>query len=68
MICLENVVNTRLSPCGHLLCNICYDRLETPKCPKCKQNVTSGERIYFGGYKDKYLKYKHKYLQLKNSK
>jgi ankyrin repeat protein len=33
-VCLTNAVNTRLNPCGHLMCSTCYNRLPVPKiCP-----------------------------------
>jgi hypothetical protein len=66
-ICLENAVNTRLNPCGHLLCNACFNLLPVPKqCPICRRDVIDDQHIFYGGAKEKYLKYKSKYLALKN--
>jgi hypothetical protein len=65
-ICFERAVNTRLDPCGHLLCLNCYNSLVPKICPLCRHNINDKSRILYGGYKEKYLKYKHKYLELKN--
>lgn len=66
-ICDERAVNIRLDPCGHLLCLNCYNSLELPKrCPSCRTNIIDKGRIHYGGYKEKYLKYKTKYIKLKN--
>ena len=35
-------------------------------CPMCRRNVVNDEHIYYGGAKEKYLKYKNKYITLKN--
>jgi len=63
-------------PCGHLICQTCYDAMPpsgnglggaiVKRCPSCREAAPTRERIFFGGYKKKYLKYKEKYLQLKN--
>jgi hypothetical protein len=46
-----------------MVCNTCAARLSD--CPVCRVRITSRDRIYLGGYKQKYLKYKQKYLALK---
>jgi hypothetical protein len=65
--CHINIKDIKLN-CGHQVCRQCFRelmRLPNPVCPEC------GERLYIGGsssaYK-KYLKYKAKYLALKNKK
>jgi len=50
MVCLTNAVNTRLNPCGHLLCSKCFVNLKTPKtCPSCRTPIQNGEAIFYGG-------------------
>ena len=61
VVCNIREANTRLN-CGHLLCSICTETLTT--CPLCRAPITS---FLIGGYRQKYLKYKAKYLELKNS-
>lgn len=56
--CMTNAVNTRLNPCGHLLCSTCFMRLERPKtCPFCRTNPVTNETIFYGGFYHKYNKY-----------
>jgi hypothetical protein len=70
IICKGNEVNTVLIPCGHLFCSTCiqtYINTENaqrrkPLCPICRQEFRSMHNIYY----QKYLKYKNKYLQIKN--
>jgi len=66
--CMTNAVNSRLNPCGHLLCSDCFIRLPTqnqygvaiPKiCPICRTPVTE-EPIFYGGFYNKYQKYVNK--------
>ncbi len=63
-VCYINEVNTALLPCGHLLCSSCAQRIQNynKRCPKCQQLFTHINKIFY----QKYLKYKNKYLQLKN--
>jgi hypothetical protein len=57
-VCMEHAVNTRLNPCGHLLCSMCYASLPEPKkCPTCRQQPVTDEPIFYGGYYDKLQKY-----------
>ena len=64
-------VNMRLDPCGHLLCSTCFNILITRPisqqiCPKCRTPIVKSDRIFYGGdYKNKYLKYKAKYISIK---
>lgn len=64
VVCNTREANTRLN-CGHLLCSICTATLRT--CPLCRAPITSAAQVLTGGYRQKYLKYKAKYLELKNS-
>jgi len=49
-VCKENAVNTRLNPCGHLICTRCYILLPEPKlCPICRTKITNDEAIFYGG-------------------
>jgi hypothetical protein len=68
-ICLENIKNISL-PCGHLICSDCEDKLQNKECPMCRKTFDTTQKVFIGGskdnYKNKYLKYKQKYLFLKN--
>jgi ankyrin repeat protein len=61
-VCLVNAVNTRLNPCGHLLCSVCFGQLHNPKkCPLCNTTPVNDEPIFYGGgYYNKYQKYMKK--------
>lgn len=60
-VCMEHAVNTRLNPCGHLVCSMCYTSLPEPKkCPTCRQQPVTDEPIFYGGYYNKLQKYIHK--------
>jgi hypothetical protein len=62
-ICLENAVNTRLNPCGHLLCSRCFALLDPKRCPTCRVEPVNDEPIFYGGgvgYYNKYQKYVNK--------
>jgi ankyrin repeat protein len=57
-ICMVNIVNTRINPCGHLICSKCYSRLSTqnsygqviPKsCPICTKPTNYAQDIFYGG-------------------
>jgi len=49
-VCMTNAVNSRLNPCGHLICTRCYILLREPKnCPKCRQDIINDEAIFYGG-------------------
>jgi len=62
-VCLEKVKDIRLN-CGHLVCRECARGLKQSNgtCPVCRQPITKTEIVYY----NKYLKYKAKYLALKN--
>lgn len=61
-ICMGNAVNTRLNPCGHLLCSRCFAILDPKRCPTCRVEPVIGEPIFYGGggYYNKYQKYVNK--------
>ena len=61
-VCMTKAVNTRLNPCGHLLCSNCYAELPIKKCPICRVTVTN-EPIFYGGYYNKFQKYYNKFIQ-----
>lgn len=51
-MCLENVVDTFLDPCGHAACAKCWEkhvhsRPSVHKCPGCRSTVNNARRIYF---------------------
>jgi ankyrin repeat protein len=64
-ICKTNIVNTRLNPCGHLICSTCYpllrNSIQNPRsCPMCNARPVTNDHIFFGGYYNKYQKYLNK--------
>lgn len=49
-VCLSNIVDRCLVPCGHTLCSACCAQLRTPKkCPYDRKNVTAEVPLFFGG-------------------
>ena len=62
-------------PCGHPTCRSCYNKIRpsggeneqvVKRCPWCRVPAPSVNPLFLnGGYKQKYLKYKNKYLELK---
>jgi len=72
-VCLDNKRNVILIPCGHIaLCNICANELKQQQlpCPICRGEFTKIQQVFFAGGnkknfdKQKYLKYKIKYINL----
>jgi len=69
-ICNANTKNVVFN-CGHSICSDCNSKLPKRECPFCRKPITSIGPLYIGGngnkndYKQKYLKYKNKYLELK---
>ena len=48
-VCLNNPLEILVKPCGHIcICFQCSQQLQiqSPKCPICRENVTSTERVY----------------------
>lgn len=43
-VCIRAAKDTRLSPCGHLLCRQCS--LRVAHCPVCRQAVAGRERAF----------------------
>jgi hypothetical protein len=60
-ICLVKVVNTKID-CGHLFCVTCVINLT--ECPLCRKPIESISKIFL----KKYLKYKNKYMLLKEKR
>jgi predicted Zn-ribbon and HTH transcriptional regulator len=50
-VCLENVVDTFLDPCGHAVCMKCWEKNDrgghNSRCPGCRATVYNARRIYF---------------------
>jgi hypothetical protein len=44
LVCFERPWNTSLSPCGHVLCDVCAARLNI--CPTCRNKITARQRLY----------------------
>jgi len=66
----DSVNRVKVLPCGHTFHNHCIteSRKTSNKCPLCNIPATNVGNIFLGGnYKEKYLKYKNKYIALKNN-
>ena len=66
-VCMEHEKNTRLNPCGHLLC--AHDAAiitasDSSNCPICRTPIQSTSGIFYGGFHQKYLKYSSKLSNL----
>ena len=60
-VCRINTADTKLNPCGHLLCSTCFFELPTPKkCYFCNTTPVTSEKIFYGGYYNKLQKYINK--------
>ena len=63
--------NNIVLDCGHKFHNDCittyFTEKGSSKCPVCGKISATVSDVKLGGYEKKYLKYKQKYLQLKNS-
>jgi len=49
-LCLTNVVNVYLNPCGHTCCDSCYEKLETNHdlhCFLCRNRIIQKNPLYF---------------------
>ena len=46
-VCLENVVDTFLDPCGHAVCVKCWEKNARSQCPGCRATVNNARHIYF---------------------
>jgi hypothetical protein len=50
-VCLENVVDTFLDPCGHTVCSKCWEKhthaRQIYKCPGCRAVVNNARRLFF---------------------
>jgi alpha-tubulin suppressor-like RCC1 family protein len=69
-VCMTHEKNASLK-CGHLLCIDCADKIMRTSglCPICREESSGYQKIFYGGnnYYKKYIKYKTKYLKLKNN-
>jgi len=46
-ICMENLVDTFIDPCGHVICEQCWVKtLNKTTCPGCRTRIESIKRIY----------------------
>ena len=43
-ICMDNVCDNILLPCGHLFCSICLDHFK--QCPTCRIHILSKRKLY----------------------
>ena len=46
-ICYENKANVALKPCGHVYCETCVSRIDTRRCPKCRDLIDGQIKLYF---------------------
>ena len=64
----SDINSIKVLPCGHTFHNKCItDRLVTNGniCPECNLRPKKTSFVFLGGFKEKYLKYKQKYISLK---
>ena len=66
VVCMDEKRTHIIMPCGHYcLCEECAEKINkgtgTKKCPICRGSINSFSQVF----KNKYLKYKMKYLKLK---
>ena len=45
IVCFERAKNTRLGPCGHLLCSQCSKVVN--RCPTCRKEITERQPVFF---------------------
>jgi predicted nuclease with TOPRIM domain len=38
-VCMDKLVDTFLDPCGHVMCQTCWRRKNSPSCPVCRVEV-----------------------------
>lgn len=43
-ICMDNVCDNILLPCGHLFCSTCLDQFK--QCPTCRIHILSKRKLY----------------------
>lgn len=43
-VCMDASLNTALLPCGHLVCGMCADRLDS--CPQCRSVIEQRLKVY----------------------
>lgn len=46
-VCYENKANVALKPCGHVYCETCVSRIDTRRCPKCRDLINGQIKLYF---------------------
>lgn len=44
-ICMENIVNLVLVPCGHVMCSNCFKSYNI-ECYKCRNRIVSCQKVY----------------------
>lgn len=43
-ICMDNICDNILLPCGHLFCSTCLDQFK--QCPTCRIHILSKRKLY----------------------
>lgn len=46
-VCYERQANVALKPCGHVYCETCVSRIDTRRCPKCRDLINGQIKLYF---------------------
>lgn len=65
----DNPNRVHVLSCGHTFHKHCIGEWlrSNYDCPICRESIRSNNALFLGGYQDKYLKYKNKYINLKNN-
>jgi hypothetical protein len=45
-VCMDRQVEVFLDPCGHVMCEQCWNRHNTPSCPGCRAQVRRPRKIF----------------------
>lgn len=46
-VCYDRKAEVALKPCGHVYCESCVSRIDTRRCPKCRDLINGQLKLYF---------------------
>ena len=46
-VCYDRKAEVALKPCGHVYCESCVARIDTRRCPKCRDLINGQLKLYF---------------------